>query len=580
MKIIHPVKNYNDDDEDSDDEGAEDNYTPKKTKRYDVLGHLRCHKCGQVFGSQEHLDYHLRKKDHGIKQFPCMYCIRVFPTQEALDNHFHHVHTINEKDLMQCTSTVVFNAPFTMYVVGPSRSGKTTWVGKLLKNRFMQIKPTPSRIIYCYTHWQPMYDELKRLIPEIEWGDGLPTEETFSTFPNSLVILDDMMDGIVNDSKMMKVFTEGSHHQNISVIFMTQNIFHQGKTARTMSLNTQYMVLFKNPRDRQQIKTLARQMYPQEWMTFLEKFRKETDKPYGKLILDLRPNVPEKDRILKDDDCPQTPLVKQWNLKQDERVNQHGEGRGILEMDVVNLKRVLPHESGSQLDMSSSEYILAPKSIYQQKVKIDTADVLQSIKHPEQREMLKRYSIAQNMLQGPNVDMNEYREAIQDFSILKNRQRMASLPQSPPAKKQRDDDDDDESIVDSLPKNQQVHAQKIMRVLRSHGGDLVSWTPEGDVSIRGEPIQGIHFTDLLSGVVRSRPSKNIPPAYEKFLSALAIANVPETVIKNRTALNSFRSMKRGNDTFSNEVSSTATLQDGVISETKSKLRSNDWDAPL
>ena len=98
--------------------------------------------------------------------------------------------------------------------------------------------------------------------------------------------------------------------------------------------------------------------------------------------------------------------------------------------------------------------------------------------------MLKRYSVAQNILQGPNVDMNEYREVMQDFSVLKNRQRMASLPQPPPAKKQCDDDDD-ESIVDSLPKNQQVHAQKIMRVLRSHGGGLVSWTPEGDVSIRG-----------------------------------------------------------------------------------------------
>ena len=41
-----------------------------------------------------------------------------------------------------------------------------------------------------------------------------------------------MMDGIVNDSKMMKVFTEGSHHQNISVIFMTQNIFHPGAKAQ------------------------------------------------------------------------------------------------------------------------------------------------------------------------------------------------------------------------------------------------------------------------------------------------------------------------------------------------------------
>ena len=32
-------------------------------------------------------------------------------------------------------------------------------------------------------------------------------------------------------------------------------------------------------------------------------------------------------------------------------------------------------------------------------MKIDTHDVLQSIKQPEQREMLKRYQLAQNILQ-------------------------------------------------------------------------------------------------------------------------------------------------------------------------------------
>merc|ERR1712035_110494 len=159
--------------------------------------------------------------------------------------------------------------------------------------------------------------------------------------------MDDMMDGVVGDSKMMKVFTERSHHQNISVIFMTQNIFHPGKTARTISLNTQYMVLFENARDRQQIKTLAKQMYPEKWMSFMDRFRKETAKPYGRMIVDLRPGIAEKDRFLTDNDCPETPMVKQ-------DVNQHGEGRGILQMDVVNLKRILPHESGSQLDMSSS----------------------------------------------------------------------------------------------------------------------------------------------------------------------------------------------------------------------------------
>ena len=62
------------------------------------------------------------------------------------------------------------------------------------------------------------------------------------------------------------------------------------------------MVLFANPRDRKQIKTLAGQMYPGDSSTFMEKFKKATSKPYGKLILDLRPNILEKDRFVTGDD--------------------------------------------------------------------------------------------------------------------------------------------------------------------------------------------------------------------------------------------------------------------------------------
>ena len=288
------------------------------SKTKNRFGNVTCDKCGQVFESQKHLVTHIRYTNHiQFEQYPCMYCVKVFPTQEALENHFYHIHSFSKGRIAHHKSNITYHHPFTMIVAGPTRSGKTSWVVNLLKNRMNQIKPTPSRIVYCYMHWQPMYDELEQIIPSIEWGDGLPTEETFSTFPNSIVVLDDLMDGIVNDSKMMKVFTEGSHHQNISVIFMTQNIFHPGKKARTILLNTQYMVLFKNPRDRQQIKTLARQMYPDDWLNFMKVFKKETDKPYGKLIIDLRPNVLEKDRFLKERDCEHdssTSSIKSDNL--------------------------------------------------------------------------------------------------------------------------------------------------------------------------------------------------------------------------------------------------------------------------
>ena len=58
------------------------------------------------------------------------------------------------------------------------------------------------------------------------------------------------------------IFTNGSHHRNISVAFLVQNLFHKNKHIRTISLNAHYMVLFKNPRGASQFASLARQMYP------------------------------------------------------------------------------------------------------------------------------------------------------------------------------------------------------------------------------------------------------------------------------------------------------------------------------
>ena len=64
------------------------------------------------------------------------------------------------------------------------------------------------------------------------------------------------------DETVANIFTKGSHHRNISVVFLAQNRFPQTKFPRTMSLNADYMVLFKNPRDASQFANPARQMYP------------------------------------------------------------------------------------------------------------------------------------------------------------------------------------------------------------------------------------------------------------------------------------------------------------------------------
>ena len=100
----------------------------------------------------------------------------------------------------------------------------------------------------------------------------------------------------------MSMFTEGSYHRNISVIFIVQNLRHQGRRSRSLNMNTQYLMLYKNPRDMQQIKTIAQQMYPTNWRCFLAYFEMEMSRPYGKVIINLHPETKEKDRFVVDDD--------------------------------------------------------------------------------------------------------------------------------------------------------------------------------------------------------------------------------------------------------------------------------------
>ena len=109
-------------------------------------------------------------------------------------------------------------------------------------------------------------------------------------------ILDDMMRSS-NSSDISELYTEGSHHRNLSIICLLQNLFNKGKEARTISLNNHYLALFKNPRDMQQISVLARQMYPGNIQHFMNKFKEATSKPYGSLLVDLKPDTQDRDRL-------------------------------------------------------------------------------------------------------------------------------------------------------------------------------------------------------------------------------------------------------------------------------------------
>ena len=83
----------------------------------------------------------------------------------------------------------------------------------------------------------------------------------------------------------------------MSVICLVQNLYYQGKESSTISLNSQYLVPFNNPRDQQQVMALARQLYPGHSEHFLSTYRAATSKPFGYLLIDLKPDSPNDKRL-------------------------------------------------------------------------------------------------------------------------------------------------------------------------------------------------------------------------------------------------------------------------------------------
>ena len=185
-----------------------------------------------------------------------------------------------------------FEHPFTCMVAGMTGSGKTVWVQSLLRQAYRMINLPPERIVWCYSQWQPAYMEMLVAIPNIEFVKGIPTaleqDDYFSVNKRNLIVFDDQMIEAGKDQRIVNLFTKGSHHRNLSVIYIVQNLFHKGKGNRSINLNSHYLVLFKIPRDKLQVLTLAKQMYPGRTNFFLKQYEEAVRRPYGYLLIDLK----------------------------------------------------------------------------------------------------------------------------------------------------------------------------------------------------------------------------------------------------------------------------------------------------
>lgn len=190
-----------------------------------------------------------------------------------------------------------FRHPTTAIIAGPTMSGKTQFLVKCLKEGLFE--PNPTRIIWVYGEWQIAYDEIRAYFPHIEFETDMTEElyETITQEQNNLVILDDKMGDAGSSKTLADLFTKGAHHRNMTVVFVVQNMFHQGDAMRTVSLNSHYMVLFKNSRDKAQVRCLSSQMYPGDNKFLVAAYEDATRDRYGYLVLDLHPDTMEEMRV-------------------------------------------------------------------------------------------------------------------------------------------------------------------------------------------------------------------------------------------------------------------------------------------
>ena len=194
-----------------------------------------------------------------------------------------------------------FKHPFTCMAAGPTSSGKTVLVRRIIKDydqtiHFKNGMPSPLKVLWAYGQWQDMYNEnLDKC--EIQYIDGLPTNFEIEHFKPNLIIIDDLMTELANNKNLTNLFTKGSHHLNISIIFISQNFYHQGPQMTTIKRNCHYLILMKSPNDKSQIRTLASKMYPSNTSFLISAFEDASEDRYGYIRVDCNPETPEEYRV-------------------------------------------------------------------------------------------------------------------------------------------------------------------------------------------------------------------------------------------------------------------------------------------
>ena len=196
-----------------------------------------------------------------------------------------------------------FKANYNTIIFGQTGVGKTQFMLNVIRRK--NITPFPENIFYMYNVEQDFMKTWNQSEEsKIKFIYGLDFEQLDTTKP-SLLVIDDLL--LSTNKKLAEMFILGSHHYQISLFYLTQNLFPNCDLNRLMSRNSHYFVLFHNQRNFRQIHTLAQQVFVGkdiERITNAYKRAGESDR--GFIVLSFAPDIPRELQVVTDwwEICP------------------------------------------------------------------------------------------------------------------------------------------------------------------------------------------------------------------------------------------------------------------------------------
>src|SRR5262247_1333757 len=88
-------------------------------------------------------------------------------------------------------AAIPFYHPFTGVCSGPTGSGKTQLMKRIILNIDKMMSPSPARIVWYYAESQPTLEE--ELGSLVEFREGMPELTDFDGTEPVLVVIDDLM---------------------------------------------------------------------------------------------------------------------------------------------------------------------------------------------------------------------------------------------------------------------------------------------------------------------------------------------------------------------------------------------------